>query len=529
MSVLLLGMASYPAIPAFHNSQSDSISLLAEPAFAQESEENAESEDEENEDAEEEEIKDKEEVEIEAEVEDRTAKVRVEINDEEFEFEFELDSSDPEEIREEIVSEILARTDLTEEQVNSSLELEIEEELEELDDELLEEETESSINVKSETLGNQTQVKVELEFVTNNTDTNLIIDEIIESFALSRDQADSLLEIEQEDNEGLEEEFEVEIETKEGVSEAKVKLRFIVDSTNRDAILDAIEQKTILTAEQINSSLELEVEEAEELEEFEENEIEVEVKKGKAKIKIEQDDQKSRFLLETTNQGEIISFIEQETGFDESQIRAIWEFEIDDEDEGIDEEKLSEHQRDTKENAEKQILKLQQKIDSLENRLQTLLDKLDSGEYFGNVPEPISVPTSYAISFDGTATSLDDDSLADVDGEIFMETLANESGSSKFKVTGGEILIGDTFYDFVMGKARTSSTGPAGEKDTLVLIGQVMSDQGDINTIKLILDSPVSFVGEFGSEPLELDINPKSKIAKQWHLSASGQLSLIKT
>lgn len=413
MSVLILGIASYPTLsPSFQNSPNfDSINFtLTEIAFAQEDEE--ENEDDEQEEAEEEleeefeELEEEEEIEIEAEVEDGIAKVKVEIGNEEFEFEFELVSTDPEDIREEIVSQILAQTDLTIDQIG---------------------------------------------------------------------------------------EFEIEFEE------------------------------------------ELEAEEEEELEEEEEIEIEVEIKKGKTKIKIELEDEKSRFVLDTIDESEIISAIEEETGLDESQIRSIWDFEIEDEEEDeFDEEerekdlsKLSEHEEEAKENAEQIILELQQKIEELEQRLQTLLEKFETGEYFGPVPEPDPVPTSYSISFAGTATSLDDDSVVtDVDGEIFLETLMTGTYSSKLRITGGEILVGETFYDFVIGKARISSTGPSGEKDSMIILGQVMDDEGNVNTIKILLHAESPLAGDFGLEPVEFEIT-KSKIAGQWNLSAYGQLSLL--
>ena len=40
----------------------------------------------------------------------------------------------------------------------------------------------------------------------------------------------------------------------------------------------------------------------------------------------------------------------------------------------------------------------------------------------------------------------------------------------KFRVTGGDISIDDTFYDLVFGKARVSSTGPSGEEDTNLVL-----------------------------------------------------------
>ena len=405
------------------------------------------------------------------------------------------------------------------------------------------------LKIRAETLGDQSEVKVKLKFSTSNTDIDSLIDEIIDEFSLSREQADDALKIEEEDDGELEEKFEVEVEIKDGIADVEVELRFVLDSTDREDILDAIVENTQLTTEQIQGSLDLEIEEEFEVEkedgfEEEDYEIEVEVKKGKAKIKIELDDEKYRFVLTgNPTENEIITAIVDKTGLEPSFITSIWEFEAEEAEEDGEEEELSiekqakltekiaKHELKAQEKAEETILKLQQKIDQLEQRLQKLLDKFEAGEYYGTIPEPDPVTTSYIISFDGSATSLNDDSVVtDIDGEIFLETQVTRSDTTKFRVTGGEILVGDTFYDFVIGKARVSSSGTSGEKDSLLILGQVMDDQGNVNTIKIFLNSVTPLTGDFGLEPIDLEIKmPQSKIAKHWSLSASGQLSLLQS
>lgn len=154
-----------------------------------------------------------------------------------------------------------------------------------------------------------------------------------------------------------------------------------------------------------------------------------------------------------------------------------------------------------------------------------MLEKLESKEYFGPVVGQTATTKSYSISFDGTATSLGNDSKTDVvSGELFLETLGSLKDTAKFSVTGGEILVGDTFYDVVFGKARMGSSGQSGEKDSMIIIGQIISDDGDVNTIRISVDSQVPFEGDFGLEPVDVQIASRSKISNQWSLSASGQL-----
>ncbi|MDO8641841.1 MAG: hypothetical protein Q7R33_09980, partial [Nitrosarchaeum sp.] len=147
----------------------------------------------------------------------------------------------------------------------------------------------------------------------------------------------------------------------------------------------------------------------------------------------------------------IIDAIMNKTGLTEDEITAIWDFEVDDETEDDDSnelqtsEKIMKHENKAKENAEETILKLQQKIDQLEERLQNLLDKFETGEYFGTVTNADITPDAYSVSFDGLATSLDDDLVADVDGDIYLESITTGTDSFKLRITGGEILIGDRF------------------------------------------------------------------------------------
>jgi len=48
----------------------------------------------------------------------------------------------------------------------------------------------SEREVRSENLGFQTEISIEIEFVSSTTDTNQLIDEIIDRFSLTREDAD---------------------------------------------------------------------------------------------------------------------------------------------------------------------------------------------------------------------------------------------------------------------------------------------------------------------------------------------------
>ncbi|MEM2160625.1 MAG: hypothetical protein QXN55_06705, partial [Candidatus Nitrosotenuis sp.] len=59
----------------------------------------------------------------------------------------------------------------------------------------------------------------------------------------------------------------------------------------------------------------------------------------------------------------------------------------------------------------------------------------------------------------------------------------------------------------------------------ILLVAEVMDDNGDITTIRMNLDSAQSFQMA-DTQPLDLEIkSPQSKIAGQWVLEGTGSLS----
>ena len=311
-----------------------------------------------------------------------------------------------------------------------------------------------------------------------------------------------------------------------------------------------------------------ETEEAEEAEEKKEIEIEVEIENGQAEITIKIDNEEEEYTLDTDVEAEIIASISEKTGLTETEIKEIWKLEIETEDETEDEEEKAkkraekETERDTRleekrkerearqteigaevelrlaeraaeredkalQRAEDLIQKLEEKIANLEQRLQSLLQKLETGEYYGPVPQESAVTKSYNLFFEGSAQTIDGEQTeVEMSGEIFLETLVQGNRLTKFKITGGDLIIGEQFYDLAFGKARATSAGAGGDNDSLLLISQVTDAEGNLTTLKILLDATTQ-IEAIGSEPVEVEIMmPQSKIAGQWMLSGSGQLTL---
>ncbi len=190
-------------------------------------------------------------------------------------------------------------------------------------------------------------------------------------------------------------------------------------------------------------------------------------------------------------------------------------------------EGLSNNELNALERAEKLIEKLEQQIGNLEKRLQNLLEKYESGEYYGNISAADDVTNSYVISFEGMVTSVYDTSVeTEMSGELFMENQVTTSNTSKFKILSGNITVGEDIYDVAFGKARLSSSGPEGENNSLVIVLQTIDSEENDNTIKITLGFTSPLEGEFGSPTEEFEILDNSKVSGQWILEGSGQLSL---
>jgi len=375
-------------------------------------------------------------------------------------------------------------------------------------------------------------------------------------------------EAEEGQEEAEEEEIEIEVEIEDGIAKIEVEfdgqeLEFELEETDRDSIIDEIIERTGLTREQIEDVIKFEVEEDEHEEER--------TREGKMQVCHIPPGNPNKAHTITVGghavdkhlahgdvigscDGQVFSSTdrlaklgekqaEREARLAEKEVRLaekqaeredrLAEKQAEREDRLAEkrmefEARLAEKEAKALQRAEDLIQRLEQRIADLELRLQTLLEKVETGEYFGTVPKIDPVLHSYSISIDGIASSLFDESVtSDVSGEIFIENLVTTSKVSKFKVTGGEIFVGDNIYDVIFGKARISSSGSSGEKDSMVLILQAMDTEGNTNTIRLGLDFGSALEGDFGTEPIELEIIKNSKISGQWSLSASGQLSLL--
>jgi hypothetical protein len=274
-----------------------------------------------------------------------------------------------------------------------------------------------------------------------------------------------------------------------------------------------------------------------------ENEIEVKIYKDIAELKIKINGKEQKRTLLTNDEAYILSFIAEITGLTEDEVKAIWDFEIvvkevktketqDNEESKANKEARMQEKLEAKESERKQkaieradliIKKLEEKITNLEKRVQALLAKLEQGKYYGPIPEQTETTKSYSLSFTGSAETIGRAETQDMSGEIFLETLVVGPGTAKFRITGGDLIIGNTIYNIAFGKARATSSG----QDSMIIISQVTDTEENITTLKILFDSE-SAISDIGMEPATVKIMmPQSKIAGHWMLSGLGQMILV--
>lgn len=252
-------------------------------------------------------------------------------------------------------------------------------------------------------------------------------------------------------------------------------------------------------------------------------EIEVRVRDGKSLVKIDSDNEKSRFVIDSDVESEILSKIEQKTGLNATEIKSMWNFEA--EESGKAHATVREEKQNARENADQIIARLEQKISNLENRLQLLLANMQNGRYYGPVSEK-NQTQSYVISFSGDAVAQGNSTTnANVSGTVYLETTFLTPGISQFKVTGCQLTVDTVFYDCVFGKARAFSS-QAGNQNSVLILAQIMDDEGEVNTMKMTAVTGQSFVQIQG--PTDMSVEPNDgKIAGKWKFEASGTVSPI--
>lgn len=373
------------------------------------------------------------------------------------------------------------------------------------------------------------EVEVTLEFVTPNTDFDQVAQEAVDLFSLDRQTVDNELVITFSDDElgtesGLvtDKHVNAHVDSDGRSSEVEVELRFTIESTDPEVIKEAIVEETQLDLLLVGSMIEMPS-----LREFgpdAEKIAEIREKMQQRGLAIAEKMQQRGLVIasdvsqvgpemgqEMAEQGRSIGSEMRQMGLDTAQSMAMTGINIG--------ETMSEREAIAEVKSEVVIEELEQRIQLLEERIQSLLERLDQGTY--HLPENVredSQKSSFNASFEGQT---DEGSVV---GSVFLENVATRDNVAKFKVTGGEILVGDSVaYDVVFGKARIVK-GPAG--DILMIIAQIIDSEENVSTIRLAMEAG-ELKDNIAKGPADFSLGPQSKISNKLIVGGTGQIAEV--
>ena len=143
----------------------------------------------------------------------------------------------------------------------------------------------------------------------------------------------------------------------------------------------------------------------------------------------------------------------------------------------------------------KKLLEKQEKLDS---RTQKILDKINNGDYLGDKISSSNSFETYELTFDsiGITGIHDKTQLSTLEGFMIFNTFDKGKSNLKLELEECRITVDGIPFNCGFGKARTTSSGDSGSKDSLVVLAFLEDDvSGEVHsTLKILLnaDSPIS-------------------------------------
>ncbi|QLH03440.1 hypothetical protein C5F47_07715 [Nitrosopumilus cobalaminigenes] len=172
--------------------------------------------------------------------------------------------------------------------------------------------------------------------------------------------------------------------------------------------------------------------------------------------------------------------------------------------------------------------KLQEKQEKLDSRTQKILDKISDGNYLGDKIGTSSSLETYELVFDSvTARGIHDKTQSStLEGFMIFNTFDKGKSNLKLELKECRIVVDDVPFNCGFGKARTTSSGDSGSKDSLVILAfledDVLEEVHSTLKISLNADSPIREID--GSSQVSI-LDPQSKISGMWFLDGTGTLS----
>ncbi|MGY5147114.1 MAG: hypothetical protein ACW9W4_03865 [Candidatus Nitrosopumilus sp. bin_7KS] len=173
----------------------------------------------------------------------------------------------------------------------------------------------------------------------------------------------------------------------------------------------------------------------------------------------------------------------------------------------------------------KKLLEKQEKLDS---RTQKILDKINNGDYLGDKISTLNLFETYELRFDSVTLSgiHNKTQSSTLEGFIIFNTFDKSKSNLKLELEKCDILVDGIPFNCGFGKARTTSSGDSGSKDSLVVLAfledAVVEKVYSTLKISLNADSPI---GEITDSTQVSILNPQSKISGMWFLNGTGTLT----
>jgi hypothetical protein len=173
----------------------------------------------------------------------------------------------------------------------------------------------------------------------------------------------------------------------------------------------------------------------------------------------------------------------------------------------------------------KKLLEKQNKLDS---RTQKILDKIDNGDYLGDKISSSNSFETYELTFDSVnITGINDKTqLSTLEGFMIFNIFDKSESNLKLELEECSITVDGMPFNCGFGKARTTSSGDSGLKDSLVVLAfledDVLEEVHSTLKISLNADSPISEITDSTRVSI---LSPQSKISGMWFLDGTATLT----
>ncbi len=207
----------------------------------------------------------------------------------------------------------------------------------------------SGLVVKAETEGGVSFVKAELKFISSAANKEDLVKEILDRFSLTKEEADALLKLESGDiDAGDSDRLRIRAREKGEGTEVEVELRFLLNTEDRNVIVEEIAKRTQIEKAKAEAAVESEeFREDDEDDREDELEIEIEIRGNHTEVRVkERGNVLDRFVTTSTDKEELLGIIAKRRGVSVDEIRAVAEFEPEDGDEAEDEDDGNDEDRD---------------------------------------------------------------------------------------------------------------------------------------------------------------------------------------